>query len=372
MLVNEPVAALRTVSATLDVGGVLLSLATSWASGQVKVSRNGSTFVNAANLPVAVTGGGDGAFDLELALTEVGALGAIRVRFYTSLGVLIGEYADTIDAAPADFIEQDEPDASERTLEATIYALNGDLLSASTVWATGMVRVSEAGAAFVNAAALPVAVTGGGDGAFTLQLSIGEVSSEGNLRVRVYDDAIGTNLIGEFVAQVRAAAGAATAEGTSTAAAIRDRITAILSAATPTTDPRSVFRAFRNEGAANFTEWCEANPAGCLRRFQIRDDGTEEPPEVSNTDVDLRHVTYVLRVAYPQSGRFGKDGALDRDDVIDQDWGLIERLIGIYGRAQFFSSHDCTPLGATREVEIGIAAHQLVVRARFSYYRLVT
>lgn len=156
-----------------------------------------------------------------------------------------------------------------------------------------------------------------------------------------------------------------------TAAAIRDRITQLIAAQAPTTDQRSPFRAFRNEGTADFASWAEANAAGCLRRFQVRDDGTEEPPEVSNADTDMRHITYVVRIAYPQTGRFGKDQALDRDDVIDEDWGKIERILGIYARANYGDDADCTPLGATRETEIGQSVDFLVVRARFSYYRAV-
>lgn len=157
----------------------------------------------------------------------------------------------------------------------------------------------------------------------------------------------------------------------STAAAIRDRITTVISAIVPTFDERTQFRPSQNVARADFTAWAEQNAAGCLRRFQVRDDGTEEPPEVSNTDIDLRHITYVIRIAYPQTQRYGKDAALDRDDVIDQDWGKLNRALGIYGRANFTGSYDCTPLGATRETEIGDTVDILVVRARFSYYRRV-
>lgn len=157
----------------------------------------------------------------------------------------------------------------------------------------------------------------------------------------------------------------------STAAAIRDRITALITAATPTFDSRTKFRASQNIGSANFLAEAASNPTGAFRRFQVRDDGTEEPPEVSNTDTDMRHVTYEIRVAYPQTQRYGKDGALDRDDVIDQDWGKLERLVGIYARANYSGTNDCTPLGATRETEIGESVDFLVIRARFSYYRAV-
>jgi hypothetical protein len=75
------------------------------------------------------------------------------------------------------------------------------------MWSAGMVKVSKVGAAFANAAALPTAVSGGGDGAFRLQFSLGEVDTVGNLRVRFYTS--GGTLIGELVATVRAIAAAA-------------------------------------------------------------------------------------------------------------------------------------------------------------------
>jgi len=159
----------------------------------------------------------------------------------------------------------------------------------------------------------------------------------------------------------------------STAAAIRDRFHVLIEALAPTSDTKVRFRRYRNEGDGNFQAFAEANPAGAHRRFQVRDDGAEDPPEVSNTDTDMRHVTYVIQVAYPATGRYGVDQALDRDDVIDQDWGAINSAIGIYGRANFTvaGGHDCTPLGAAREVIRGSTVDILEVRARASYYRTV-
>ena len=158
----------------------------------------------------------------------------------------------------------------------------------------------------------------------------------------------------------------------STAAAIRDRIKALVQALSPTSDAGVKFRSYRNEDGGNFQDWAEANAPAALRRFQARDDGTEDPPEVSNTDTDMRHVTYVILVAYPHTGRHGADQALDRDDVIDEDWGRINGKVGIYGRAQYSGSYDCTPLGATREIIRGTGVDFLEIRARFSYYRNVT
>ncbi len=161
----------------------------------------------------------------------------------------------------------------------------------------------------------------------------------------------------------------------STAAAIRDRIRSLIEALTPTSDAGVKFRSYRNEGSADFVDWAEKNPAAALRRFQARDNGSEDPPEVSNADTDMRHVTYAILIAYPHTARHGADQALDRDDVMHEDFKKIEQAIGIYGRANFSSTHDCTPLGnegaPMKEIERGNACDFLRITARFSYYATV-
>ncbi len=161
----------------------------------------------------------------------------------------------------------------------------------------------------------------------------------------------------------------------STEAAIIDRITALVSDLNPLSDVGVPFRSSLNEGSANFIDQCEAQPAGCLRRFQARTEGSEEPPEVSNTLVDLRHFTVVVLVAYPTTGRWGTKGAVARDRIIHEDFKRIEQAIGIYGRANFSGAYDCTPLGnegsPMKEIERGVACDFLQVTARFSYYATV-
>ena len=159
----------------------------------------------------------------------------------------------------------------------------------------------------------------------------------------------------------------------STQAAIIDRITALVSDLTPLSDVGVPFRSSLNEGSANFIDQCEAQPAGCLRRFQVRTDGSEDPPEVSDTLVDMRHFTAIVLVAYPTTGRWGTKGAVARDRVIDEDWGRLNGTagVGIYSRGQFASTYDCTPLGAEKTIIRGTACDFLEVRARFSYYRSV-
>lgn len=99
-------------------------------------------------------------------------------------------------------MKQNEPLASLRTLSATIYDTNGVLLPEATSWVAGMVMISKAGGAFANSTNLPTSVSGGGDGDFDLILTVSEVDTIGNLRIRFFDDAIGTNLLAEYVDQV--------------------------------------------------------------------------------------------------------------------------------------------------------------------------
>lgn len=85
ILLNEPTPELRVLSVRLlDTGGAGLALNHSWASGEVKVRRPGpagGAFQNAVNLPVAVTGGATGSFDLQIDLAELAAEGTGRVQF---------------------------------------------------------------------------------------------------------------------------------------------------------------------------------------------------------------------------------------------------------------------------------------------------
>ena len=95
----------------------------------------------------------------------------------------------------------------------TVYSLLGALLPAATMWIPGMVKISKNGGAFANTVSLPVSISGGGDGDFDLVLSVAETDTIGNIRIRVYDDASGTNLLAEYVNQVTAQTTAVTTGG---------------------------------------------------------------------------------------------------------------------------------------------------------------
>lgn len=157
-----------------------------------------------------------------------------------------------------------------------------------------------------------------------------------------------------------------------TAAAIRNQGYSLLEAITPTYLSGDKFRRWRNEGGANFVDGTEKNPAGCLRRFQFRQIGTDDLPAVSDTTTERVTLQLELRVAYPQTERFGNANAMSRDDVLNQDWLKINAAIGIYGRGNFTSTYDCTPLGATMEMEHGSGVDYMVVMARFEYIRSIT
>ena len=156
-----------------------------------------------------------------------------------------------------------------------------------------------------------------------------------------------------------------------TVAAIRDRCYDLIEAIVPTSLSGDEFRRWRNEGDADFTEAADADPAGAFRRFQIRQVNLDEPPLVSNVLEERVQLELECRVAYPQTHRYGADNAMDRDDVRNEDWKAINYRIGLYGRANFSSTHDCTPIGASMELEIGEGVDFMVVTARFEYMRSI-
>lgn len=156
-----------------------------------------------------------------------------------------------------------------------------------------------------------------------------------------------------------------------TAAAIRDRIHSLIEDLSPVTLSGDKFRRWRNEGAGDFADAMEKIPSSCLRRFQARQVLTDEPPLVSDTINELVRLRIDLSIAYPQTGRFGPDNALDRDDVIQQDRRAINQAVGLYGRGNFSATHDCTPLPATSEMVRGDAVDFLVFKLEYEFFRSV-
>ena len=96
----------------------------------------------------------------------------------------------------------------------------------------------------------------------------------------------------------------------------RDRIIAVIESLTPAILSKNRFLRFRNEEGGDFAKWCLAHPEASLRRFQVRDDGTDPTPLVTNCSVDEKMITFFISVAYPQTDRAGGKGALDRDTAM--------------------------------------------------------
>lgn len=160
-----------------------------------------------------------------------------------------------------------------------------------------------------------------------------------------------------------------------TAEAIRDRILALIESITPTSLERDKFRRYRNEGDANFEEWAEKNPTAALRRVQVRETGDDEAPLVSSLAQEDVRAQFELRIAYPQSHRYGAQNAMDRYDTIKADWKLLKyNLCGTGGaaRGNFSGSHDCTPLPATMTRETGAGVDYLVATLVVEYTRSTT
>lgn len=129
------------------------------------------------------------------------------------------------------------------------------------------------------------------------------------------------------------------------------------------------FIEFLNEGAADFVAWCEANPTACLRRYQVRDTGKLQRPQVTNGDAEERLVTYEIKIAYPQTERFGAAGALDRDDAIRDDQLQLEAAIGMAAGGNFIAPFpDATWRSSSTAIKRGAAGVDfLVITQTMSY-----
>lgn len=159
---------------------------------------------------------------------------------------------------------------------------------------------------------------------------------------------------------------------TTTAEAIRDRILTVIEAITPSSLSVDKFRRYRNERGADFVGWAEENQAAAFRRFQVRDDGSDAAPEVSDATTELRSISFTIIVAYPQTNRAGRDAALDRDDLMSADQHAIEHAVGLRGYANFAGAYpnaSWTDGSVSREVGDGVDF--LVIRQTMRFYRSV-
>ena len=157
-----------------------------------------------------------------------------------------------------------------------------------------------------------------------------------------------------------------------TVAAIRDRVLTVIEALTPTSLASETFGRYLSEAGDEFETWAQTHASISLRRIQVRQVGNDEPPLVTDTATERVRATLEIRVAYPQTGAYGNQYGLDRDDVINEDWKLVDRAVGLYGRGNFSGSNDCTPLGARMAIERGKGGTDyMAVTADFEYLRSI-
>jgi hypothetical protein len=153
---------------------------------------------------------------------------------------------------------------------------------------------------------------------------------------------------------------------------IRDRILTVVESITPTSLSDVKFRRHRAERDGNLTDWAEKNPAASFRRFSASEVSDDELPDVSSQTEEWVLSTIEVRIAYPQTHRYGPDNERDRKDVMNRDWKAINQLVGIYGRGSFSGTNDCTPMGAIKSFDSGAGGIDfLVVRVQVRYCRLI-
>ncbi len=109
---------------------------------------------------------------------------------------------------------------------------------------------------------------------------------------------------------------------TTTWATVRDQHLALIKALSPTSRPTVLFERIPNE-APNLEAFALKSPSASLRKFEIRKAGTMETPVLSNTDIQQEDGVTLIRIAYPSRSSLGASGALDVDQVADEDMNAI-------------------------------------------------
>lgn len=118
---------------------------------------------------------------------------------------------------------------------------------------------------------------------------------------------------------------------TTSYSAIRDKQRQVIEALTPTSNTAVKFFAALDE--RDFREWAVANKAAAFRRFTILNNADYQAPEVDNHDVVWQRMTSEIVVAYPNDwGFYGEENIRDMQDMMDEDWQLIDKNVGPYGQ----------------------------------------
>jgi len=183
MLRNEPDANLRVIplfvvdSLGAGVAGI------SWSAGDLKLCKYGDAWASATNLPTEPTGGPAGSYELALAVGETNTLGPL---FYSveHAGIQTIASAVLIDYGASPFA-LNEANVDLRVLALFLIDSLGAGVGGIT-FASGDAKKIKAGdGSWSNLTNLPVEITGGVDGCYTLQLEQAELDIAGVLGYQV-------------------------------------------------------------------------------------------------------------------------------------------------------------------------------------------
>lgn len=261
-------------------------------------------------------------------------------------------------------IKRSEPESALRRVGPLFAGLSDTPVTGEVFDGAGELEISINGATWIAATGR---ITELSEGYYYYTPDVLEIGSHGWIAIKI------DGVCDQFVLREDISIPYPVIANAATAASIRDRICALIEGVTPSVLSGDRLRRYRAELGANFDDEMEKQPSGALRRFSVRESGDDEIPLASNISEEIVRSTFEIRIAYPQTHRYGADNGYDRDDCIRSDWKAINYLIGIYGRGSFTGSYDCTPLGATMEREMGSGGvDYMVVTAQYEYRRSTT
>jgi len=121
---------------------------------------------------------------------------------------------------------------------------------------------------------------------------------------------------------------------TTTVELVRDGMISAVHGLTPELLADTRFRV--NRAVFDFEDWCENHANACFRRFQIKDLGGYEPPQISDHIIESLESELQVLVAYPMAliTKFGAEGERDMYDLVRSDMHLIDGAIGHRGGAK--------------------------------------
>lgn len=118
--------------------------------------------------------------------------------------------------------------------------------------------------------------------------------------------------------------------------AFRTEMFAAIDAITPTTPLHDRTPAFRlADDEVDFREWAPNNPDACTRMYTIYDLLDDDPIEITDATSDLQPIRCEVLVAYQHDYKYGAAKQRARQDVIRQDYRLLESALGVNGSANY-------------------------------------